>query len=48
MSTISLHTPAINFSLFQTPTFWYCLASLYIGHINLLSGNRKTGGHISY
>ena len=27
--------PAINLSLFQSQTFWYCLASLYIGHTDL-------------
>ena len=32
---ISLHSPEINLSLLQTPTFWNCLASLCIGHMNL-------------
>ena len=34
---ISLHSPEINLSLLQTPTFWNCLASLCIGHMNLHS-----------
>ena len=28
-----------NLSLFQTPTFWYCLISLYIGHVDLHFNN---------
>ena len=27
--------PSANLSLFQTPTFWYCLTSLCIGHMDL-------------
>ena len=34
---ISLHGPTINLALLQTLTFPYCLASLYIRHMNLLS-----------
>ena len=34
---LSLHGPAINLSLLQTPTFWYRLASLYVGHTDLCS-----------
>ena len=34
---ISLHGPTRNLALLQTLTFPYCLASLYIRHMNLLS-----------
>ena len=38
---ISLQGPAIiiNLSLFQTPVFWYCLASLRVRHTALHFGN---------
>ena len=38
---ISLQGPAIiiNLSLFQTPVFWYCLASLPVRHRDLHFGN---------
>ena len=35
---ISLHSLAINLSVFQTPAFWYCLTSLCIGHTDLHFG----------
>ena len=45
---ISLHGPTINLTLLQTLTFPYCLASLYIRHMNLLSvtiwqGSQESG-----
>ena len=36
-SSISLHSPAISLSLLWTLVFWYYLASLYVGYMNLSS-----------
>ena len=36
---ISLLGPAVNLSLLQTLTFWWCLASLYIRYTDLHFGN---------
>jgi len=34
-SPVSLHGLAVTLSLLQTLTFWYCLASLFMGHTDL-------------
>ena len=40
--SVSLHGPAINPSLLQIRMCWYHLASLWIRHVDLHSGNKKS------